>query len=207
VKECVACAEEIKDKANLCRFCGTEQPRPLDVNELSRSWLGILPKDLRKAFPSSLATTLSEYDKFGTSSSDFSSVDLDWLFFGGMWHQHTLFGGTYAAIDLQNDQTENFDGGEVFWPPHQTLTVTQNQSLLGLFHKYSKAPRLWEMSLLFEDPSFTLEIDSRLQLPPLQFPHVTESVIRQIDTQFHGQANFLADQTRRMFAEQDLFVL
>ena len=174
--------------------------------------------------PDNLLRVLVASGADNTDELCLSQEDLEWLFFGALFHQFAFFGGRSPVLDLTDESRENYEeSGEldltdfeaISWPPLPALGL--DETALGLdemrpffqiFAKYQEEPWLWSAGILYEEGEYlSLDVESRVELGPLQERDVRQALIARIDSQDWGPLRLIAEETSRMLGDTQIFRL
>lgn len=165
--------------------------------------------------PVNLTNTLRAAEAGAPIDIPFDKVDLEWLFFGALFHQFAIFGGRAPVLDLSDESLENFeDSGEfdatdieeISWPPLPALKLDEMDSLIQIFSDYAASPRLWSAGMLHEEGEYlSLDVESLVAIPELQLGHVRQALIGQIESKDWGHLSLIAAETARMLGDQPVF--
>jgi hypothetical protein len=165
--------------------------------------------------PETLVNVIKSIGDDGSSNSHLGEEDLEWLFFGGLFHQFAMFGGRVPVLDLSDESLETYEESgdfdftdieELAWPPLPSLKLDEMKPLIRIFSKYAESPRLWSAGVLHEPGEYLcLYVDSRVELSPLQERNVRQALISQINSHDWGHLQLIADETSRMLCDHQVF--
>lgn len=170
---------------------------------------------MEPSLPSRLSRLLQEIIQGISSDASIGIEELEWLFFGGIFHQFAIFGGRVPLLDISEKGLADFEVSEEFdlldieeisWPPLPTLSLEEMRPLIDIFSKYSDSPRLWSAALLYEPGEYlSLEVESLLQISELQNAKVREQISLLVSSQDWGQSQLIASETVRMLGDKPIF--
>ena len=165
--------------------------------------------------PAGLSSILGSIQEDKADTPHLEQEDLEWLFFGALFHQFALFGGRTPVLDLSDDSLQSYEESgdfdladieEVSWPPIPSLKLDEMQPLIQLFSKYAETPKLWSAGVLHEQGEYlSLDVESLLELSLLQDRAVRSALIALIEAQDWGALQLVAGETCRMLGEKAIF--